>query len=264
MARPAPAEPPAGYVGWPLWYHRVCLVHNRAFGWLFIAGLAVGAMFPHVASAEPAWDQLAWLSETARLNGAGTEDTMAYFVTGATGFIGRFLLAELLDHREGTIYCLCRASSLDKLDELKAPTRRRRRPHRAGHGRPLQGAPGVDADEIERLTGSIEHFFHLAAIYDLTADADSQRSRQRRGHPARASQLAEALHAGHFHQVSSIAAAGLYRGVFTEDMFEEAQDVEHNPYYPTKHESEAVVRKECAVPWRVYRPGVVVGHSRDR
>ena len=48
MSRPAPAAPPAGYVGWPLWYHRVCLVHNRAFGWLFIAGLAVGAIFPHI------------------------------------------------------------------------------------------------------------------------------------------------------------------------------------------------------------------------
>jgi 1,4-dihydroxy-2-naphthoate octaprenyltransferase len=47
MARPAPVEPPAGYVGWPLWYHRVCLVHNRAFGWLYIAGLALGAIFPH-------------------------------------------------------------------------------------------------------------------------------------------------------------------------------------------------------------------------
>ena len=46
MNAPAPAGPPAGYVGWPLWYHRVCLVHNRAFGWLFIAGLAVGAVFP--------------------------------------------------------------------------------------------------------------------------------------------------------------------------------------------------------------------------
>jgi 1,4-dihydroxy-2-naphthoate octaprenyltransferase len=46
MSRPAPAEPPAGYVGWPLWYHRVCLVHNRAFGWLYILGIAVGAIWP--------------------------------------------------------------------------------------------------------------------------------------------------------------------------------------------------------------------------
>jgi 1,4-dihydroxy-2-naphthoate octaprenyltransferase len=48
MSRPAPDSPPAGYVGWPLWYHRVCLVHNRAFGWVYIAGLAIGAVYPHV------------------------------------------------------------------------------------------------------------------------------------------------------------------------------------------------------------------------
>ena len=46
MGRPAPASPPAGYVGWPLWYHRVCLLHNRAFGWLLLAGLAIGAIWP--------------------------------------------------------------------------------------------------------------------------------------------------------------------------------------------------------------------------
>jgi 1,4-dihydroxy-2-naphthoate octaprenyltransferase len=44
MGRPRPAEPPAAYVGWPLWYHRACLVHNRLFGWLFIIGLAAGSI----------------------------------------------------------------------------------------------------------------------------------------------------------------------------------------------------------------------------
>jgi 1,4-dihydroxy-2-naphthoate octaprenyltransferase len=48
MSSPAPGEPPAGYVGWPLWYHRVCLVHNRMFGWLYLAGLALGAALPQV------------------------------------------------------------------------------------------------------------------------------------------------------------------------------------------------------------------------
>ena len=43
MSRPRPAQPPAGYIGWPLWYHRVCLQHNRLFGWLYIVGLAAGA-----------------------------------------------------------------------------------------------------------------------------------------------------------------------------------------------------------------------------
>ncbi|HET6876947.1 MAG TPA: SDR family oxidoreductase [Jatrophihabitans sp.] len=184
---------------------------------------------------------------------------MAYFVTGATGFIGRFLLAQLLE-REGTIYALCRPGSMDKLDELKA---------RLGDDDdrivPITGdlgkeRLGVRPDDIERLNGQIEHFFHLAAIYDITADADTQRVANVEG-TRHALQLAEALHAEHFHQASSIAAAGLYRGTFTEDMFDEAQDVAHNPYYLTKHESEGIVRHQSAVPWRIYRPGVVVGHS---
>jgi thioester reductase-like protein len=29
----------------------------------------------------------------------------------------------------------------------------------------------------------------------------------------------------------------------------------------TKHESEKIVRKECKVPWSVYRPAMVVGDS---
>src|SRR6266508_1143334 len=48
MSRPRPAAPPEGYVGWPLWYHRVCLAHNRAFGWIYILGLALGAAWPAV------------------------------------------------------------------------------------------------------------------------------------------------------------------------------------------------------------------------
>jgi 1,4-dihydroxy-2-naphthoate octaprenyltransferase len=39
-----PEEPPKGYVGWPLWYHRFALVHNRRFGWVYIAGLALSVL----------------------------------------------------------------------------------------------------------------------------------------------------------------------------------------------------------------------------
>jgi 1,4-dihydroxy-2-naphthoate octaprenyltransferase len=45
MSQPRPAAPPDGYVGWPLWYHRVCLEHNRMFGWAYIGGLAAGVLW---------------------------------------------------------------------------------------------------------------------------------------------------------------------------------------------------------------------------
>jgi 1,4-dihydroxy-2-naphthoate octaprenyltransferase len=48
MSRSRPASPPDGYVGWPLWYHRACLAHNRVFGWAYILGLAGGAAWPGV------------------------------------------------------------------------------------------------------------------------------------------------------------------------------------------------------------------------
>lgn len=45
MSLPRPAAPPDGYVGWPLWYHRLCLEHNRMLGWTYISGLAAGALW---------------------------------------------------------------------------------------------------------------------------------------------------------------------------------------------------------------------------
>jgi 1,4-dihydroxy-2-naphthoate octaprenyltransferase len=48
MRQPRPARAPEGYVGWPLWYHRACLTHNRLFGWLYILGLACGAVWPNL------------------------------------------------------------------------------------------------------------------------------------------------------------------------------------------------------------------------
>ena len=55
--------------------------------------------------------------------------------------------------------------------------------------------------------------------------------------------------------------SGRYRGLFREDMFDEGQELA-DPYSRTKFESEKLVRDELTVPWRVYRPGIVVGHSQ--
>jgi NAD(P)-dependent dehydrogenase (short-subunit alcohol dehydrogenase family)/thioester reductase-like protein len=119
---------------------------------------------------------------------------------------------------------------------------------------------GLDQATIDDLSGAITHFCHFAAIYDINADADSQIATNTEG-TRNAVQLAGALKAGCFQHVSSIAAGGLYRGTFREDMFDEAEHVEH-PYFATKHDSEGIVRRECEVPWRIYRPAMVVGDSQ--
>ncbi|MEM8941132.1 MAG: SDR family oxidoreductase [Pseudomonadota bacterium] len=183
---------------------------------------------------------------------------MNYFLTGGTGFIGRFLVPKLLD-RGATVYLLVRRESMPKLEALRDLWGAGDDQVIAVEGDLTKNRLGVKPAWIRKHAGNIRHFFHLAAIYDMQADAESQRASNVNG-TKQALALARALKAGCFHHVSSIAAAGLYEGTFTEDMFEEAGDLDH-PYFLTKHESEGLVRKEKELKWRIYRPGMVVGHS---
>jgi len=184
---------------------------------------------------------------------------MSYLITGATGFIGRHLV-ELLLEREGTIYLLVREGSRGRLEELRS--RWGAEPERvvAIIGDISQPRLGVSDEDLEHLRGDVDHLFHLAAVYDMTADAETQRMANVEG-TRHMVELAEAIQASRVHMVSSIAAAGLYKGTWREDMFEEAEELDTHPYFRTKHDSEGVVRKECSRPWRIYRPGIVVGHS---
>jgi NAD(P)-dependent dehydrogenase (short-subunit alcohol dehydrogenase family) len=158
------------------------------------------------------------------------------------------------------VYALVRKGSQKKLEALRKSLGATDKTLIAVQGDLAEKNLGVSAAEMKALKGKIDHVFHLAAIYDLNATAEEQKAVNVDG-TRHAVAFAEAVQAGCFHHVSSIAAAGLYEGVFREDMFEEAEELDH-PYFSTKHESEKVVREHCKRPFRVYRPGFVVGHSK--
>ncbi len=185
---------------------------------------------------------------------------MDYFVTGGTGFIGRYLIERLLK-RGGTVNVLVREGSRGRLEELIAGWGETEGRVQPVVGDLTQPNLGIADAELKQLDGKIDHFYHLAAVYDMEADDEVHRLANIEG-TMHAVEVANRLEVGCFHLASSIAAAGLFKGTWREDMFEEAEDLDKHPYFRTKHESERIVRDQVQRPWRVYRPGIVVGDSR--
>src|SRR3954453_14136847 len=153
---------------------------------------------------------------------------MNYFVTGATGFIGRHLVEELLK-REGTIYALVREGSRGRLDELG---------EKLGAGDrlvPVVGDLSKEALGVKDFDGKIDHFFNLAAIYDMAASEEDMMTANVEG-TLHVVEFVNAHDVGRFNPPPSIAVAGNYKGLFREDMFDEGQKLPH-AYHRSKHES---------------------------
>ena len=96
---------------------------------------------------------------------------MQYFITGATGFIGKRLVARLLEREGARIFFLVRQRDPERLqalydfwgcDDTRATP---------VVGDLTQDMLGVSAADRRKLGKKTTHFFHVAAVYDLSADA---------------------------------------------------------------------------------------------
>jgi len=179
---------------------------------------------------------------------------MVRLVTGGTGFIGRHLLRQLA-RRDGTTLVLVRPASRERLEAFIESIGASARLEPV-HGDITQHGLDLGSADQARLKGA--DIFHLAAVYSLEAsEADNQRANV--DGTRQVVELARTLGA-RLHHMSSIAVAGSrWKGKFTEDMFDEGQVLDH-PYYRTKFDAEKIVR-ESGLPFRIYRPGLVIGSS---
>mgnify|MGYP001097241397 FL=1 len=89
---------------------------------------------------------------------------MQYFLTGASGFIGKRLVKKILEREGSTVFFLIRESdkeSLEHLYEFWNCDSHRAIPVVGDLTQPLLGVSPADRKKIGKKTA---HFFHLAAI----------------------------------------------------------------------------------------------------
>jgi hypothetical protein len=148
---------------------------------------------------------------------------MQYFVTGATGFIGKRLVKKLLERAaRSTVHFLMRKESEGKVAGSARVLGRQCGACDPGVWRPDQQEAGRGGDDIKALKGrsTISTTWRRSTTWRPTKKA---RCRQHRGH-AQHGRVRQGGRRRALHHVSSIAAAGLYEGVFREDMFDEAEN----------------------------------------
>lgn len=193
-----------------------------------------------------------------------------HFVTGATGFVGSALVLELLARTPGTVHCLVRPGTEG------APTRLRRALHAA--------AEAYDADEhvvraiderCHAVAGDVEKEGCGAEVGSLACDqlwhvAASLRYENRYIDEIRrvnvdgtrhTLELAARLGIRHFNHVSTAYVAGGASGHILE-VPAGPDSPTNNLYEQSKIEGEALVVAAHGFARRIFRPSIVIGHSR--
>jgi NAD(P)-dependent dehydrogenase (short-subunit alcohol dehydrogenase family) len=184
------------------------------------------------------------------------------FVTGGTGLVGRATVERLLARGMNVTMMLRAGAEERRKDALGAL-----RASAGGHGASLSfvagdlSKPRLALDDAAlRALSEAGHCFHIAALFDIEADAEALEQTNIEGTKHLISALRDARFDGRLHHVSSIAVAGDYSDTFSESMFDEGQGFPH-PYHRSKYESEKLVR-ESGFDYRVYRPSSVAGDSK--
>jgi amino acid adenylation domain-containing protein/thioester reductase-like protein len=225
----------------------------------------------------PDLEREAALDPTIVLRTKGTPgDINNVFLTGATGFLGAFLLAELLGQTHAKIYCLVRAASMEagyrKIEKnmdsfgLWAPAFCERIiPVLGDLASPLLGITQNKFEELARIVDVIYHNgaatnFFYPYIWHKAANVLSTQELLR---------MASFGRSKSFHFISTLSVALAQERKSTPAIIREKDPLPGAPdlydgYVQSKWVAEKMVSIAASrgIPVVTYRPGTIMGHSK--
>lgn len=202
---------------------------------------------------------------------AALRDARRVFLTGATGFLGAFLLDELLTRTEAEVYCLVRAR---EGEDRMAPVRENLRsyglwrPEFSGRVVPVAGdlarpMLGLTRERFSRLARETDVIFHAAAAVNLIYPYEALK-------PANVDGTREVLRLACLHKIKPLHHVST-NGVFPPDLglcredtdFDALMGARDDGYGQSKWVAERLAREAAGrgLPVTIYRPGNVSGHS---
>jgi thioester reductase-like protein len=196
-------------------------------------------------------------------------------LTGATGFLGAFLLDELLQSTKATIYCLVRSSSLavaqQKLQRnlerygLDAAAQSDRVVPLLGDlSQPLLGLSEV---QFHKLAGQIDLIYHNGAFVNLVYPYAALRDINVKG-TEEILRLAAQVQVKPVHFISTLDVFQSSYHAQLDKLLESdefpVQSIPGSGYAQSKWVAEKLVKaaQERGIPTCIHRPGMIIGHSQ--
>lgn len=199
------------------------------------------------------------------------------FLTGATGFLGAFVLSELLQQTQATLHCLVRAANVRDGWKRIQQNLERYRLWQPEFSTRIQAVPGdlgqpllgLTRREFERLTEVIEVIYHNGAPVNFVKPYSAMKAETVAG-TQEILRLACLSRVKPVHFISTVAVFGTI-GYFTGlKMLHETTDLDlgidyvHMGYTRSKWVAEKLmwIAQSRGLPVTILRPGLVLGHSQ--
>jgi amino acid adenylation domain-containing protein/thioester reductase-like protein len=205
----------------------------------------------------------------------GSSEPQNILLTGATGFLGAFLLDELLQSTSANIYCLIRSSSLEVAQQklqrnlerysLTSSTQSHRViPLLGDLSQPLLGLSEV---QFHKLASQIDLIYHNGAYVNLVYPYAALREANVQG-TQEVLRLAGQIKVKPVHFISTL---DVFQSNYHSQLAQLSEDDEFpvnaipgSGYAQSKWVAEKLVKAahERGIPTCIYRPGMIIGHSQ--